>query len=367
MIRWLLIIFVLLASCEKEEVTVPPRPVKAIQVSETSSLTNQIAFPGTLHALNKADLSFRVDGTVIMRDVTVGYEAKKDEVLIRLDPREYELQVKKAKGQVESMEAQLHFATRDYERMKNIYEKDPGAISVSFLDRKNERVSQLKGELVVAESDLGKAEDNLSYTFLKAPFDGIIAAIYVENHEEVHAKQPVMRFLDAIEREMGINVPEKYINLLLEGKNKLEFEVRLDAFPNKVFSGSIKEIGTEASSTTQTYPVTLSLENVPVEISLLAGMSGRAILKQSKRASGLIFKIPKSAIFTDNNRTTSVWVVDPSSETVKKQAVTVDELSKEDYIIVRGGLTPGDWVVTHGTSFLSEGQQVKLVPEPSEL
>ena len=43
----------------------------------------------------------------------------------------------------------------------------------------------------------------------------------------------------------------------------------------------IKEIGTEASRTTQTYPVTLSLHNVPIELSLLAGMSGKAMLRQS--------------------------------------------------------------------------------------
>lgn len=360
---WLFLIFSLLVSCEKEVKTEAPRPVKVIQAVPTSATDNQIIFPGTLRALKRADLSFRVDGTVIMRDITVGYEAKKDEVLMRLDPREYEIALKKAKGKVESTEAQFDFARRDYERMKNIYEKDPGAISASYLDRKKESSNQLKAELTIAEGDMDRANDDLSYTYLKAPFDGIIAAIYVENHEQVRAKQTVLRLLDTAEREMEINVPEKYINLFVEGKEKLIFKVRLDAFPEKIFEAFVKEIGMEASSTTQTYPVTLILEKVPVELSLLAGMSGRAILKQNKTNLTQVFKIPKSAIFTDNRQETFVWIVNPKTHTVHKKNIIVNANNKEENILVEKGLSSGDWIVTAGTSFLSEGQHVNLVAE----
>lgn len=358
--RWLFLTLLFLASCEKEMITEAVRPVKTIQVSESSSLDNQIIFPGTLRAFKRADLSFRVDGTVIMRDINVGYRANKDEILIQLDPREYKIALKQAKGKIESIEAQLDFASRDYERMKKIFEKDPGAISESFLDRKKETKNQLKAELTVAQGDFDKAADELSYTSLRAPFDGIVAAIYVENHEQVRAKQTVLRFLDIADREMEINVPEKYINALLEGKDRLNFEIRLDAFPNTVFTAFIKEIGTEASSTTQTYPVTLSLQSIPVELSLLAGMSGRAILNQPIENLINTFKIPKSAIFTDNGQVTYVWLVDPNTQTVHKQAVKIDESNKGNSVIVQEGLSSGDRIVTAGTSFLIEGQRVKL-------
>lgn len=356
---WLLT-FLFLSSCEKKETAEVVRPVKTLLVSEVSSSDNQIIFPGTLRAFKRADLSFRVDGTVIIRDIYVGYRADKDETLIQLDPREYEIALQKAKGKVESTEAQLNFAERDYERMKNIYEKDPGAISTSLVDRKKETANQLKAELVIAKSDFDKALDDLSYTSLKAPFDGIVAAIYVENHEQVRAKQIVLRFLDMADREMEINVPEKYINALLEKKDRLNFEVRLDAFPNALFTASVKEIGTEASSTTQTYPITLSLQDVPVELSLLAGMSGRAFLTQPLEQKNPVYKIPKSAIFTENGRVTYVWVVDPDTQTVHKKAVTINPESKGDSVIVQEGLHSKDRIVTAGTNFLLEGQKVKF-------
>lgn len=363
--HWILFTILLLTSCEKEIITESVRPVKTLQISETSSIGNQIIFPGTLRAFQQADLSFRVDGTITLRDIFVGYRAHKEETLMQLDPREYEIALQKAKGKVESVQAQLDFAARDYERMQRIYERDPGAISESLLDRKKETSSQFKAELTIAQSDFDQAADNLGYTTLQAPFDGIIAAIYVENHEQVRAKQVVLRFLDIADREMEINVPEKYINALLEGKDRLNFEIRLDAFPDKVLNAKIKEIGTEASSTTQTYPVTLSLQKIPYELSLLAGMSGRAFLTQENRNLKNTFIIPKSAIFTDNGRVTYVWIVDPSTETVHKKSVKIDESNKEE-IIVQEGLTSGDRIVTAGTSFLIEGQRVKIDAESTK-
>ncbi len=360
---WFLTILFMLSSCEKKETVEAIRPVKTMLVNEVSSSNNQVTFPGTLRAFRRADLSFRVDGTVMTRDIYVGYKAHKDDLLVQLDPREYEIALQKSKGKVESIEAQLNFAERDYERMKKIYERDPGAISVSLVDRKSETVNQLKAELVIASSDFDKAVDDLSYTSLKAPFDGIISAIYVENHEQVRAKQMVLRFLDMTDREMEINVPEKYINVLLEEKERLNFEVRLDTFPDRVFNASIKEIGTEASSTTQTYPITLSLRNVPIDLSLLAGMSGKAFLKQSIKHTANTFKVPKSAIFSENGHETFVWIVDPQTQTVHKKAVTTNNATKENDILVQEGLTSGDRIVTAGTNFLLEGQKVKFDTE----
>lgn len=358
--RWLILTLLFLASCEQEVTTESIRPVKTIQVSEISSIDNQIIFPGSLRAFKRADLSFRVDGIIILRDINVGDRATKDEILLQLDPREYEVALQKAKGKVESYESQIKFAVNDYARMQNIYDKDPGAISQSLLDRKKETSNQLKAELSIAQGDVDQAADNLSYTSLKAPFDGIIAAIYVENHEQVRAKQVVLRLLDIAEREMEINVPEKYINALLEGKDTLNFDIRLDAFPDMVFKASIKEIGTEASSTTQTYPVTLSLQNIPYDLSLLAGMSGRAFLIRPKQNLSNTFKIPKSAIFSDNGRVTYVWIVDPNTQTVHKKEVKIDKSNNGNIILVQEGLTSGDRIVTAGTSFLMEGQRVKL-------
>jgi multidrug efflux pump subunit AcrA (membrane-fusion protein) len=126
-----------------------------------------------------------------------------------------------------------------------------------------------------------------------------------------------------------------------------------------LFSASIKEIGTEASKTTLTYPVTLSVQNVPIELFILPGMNGTALLKRPQKSAEQFFAIPTSAIFTDNLNLTYVWIVDPNALTVHKQAVKIKN-PQTDCVLVQEGLKNGDWVVTAGTSFITEGQKVKL-------
>lgn len=354
-----------LTACRNDVSEAPLRPVKAIQVQDAPRAPDQISFPGTLRAFSRADLSFRVDGVIFLRNISVGQKVNKEEVLIRLDPREYELALMKAQGNLESIQAQLDFANRDYERMKNIYERDPGAISASLLDRKKEMASKLKAERDVAQSELENASDHLSYTYLRAPFEGIIAAIYVEAHEQVRAKQTAVRLIDLVDREMEIHVPERYINRLLEGKEQLSFQVYIDAFQNLAFPAWIKEIGTEASSTTQTYPVTLSIEQVPPEIHLLSGMSGRAVLQVplgDRGSAEQAFEVPHSAILTDDLNRHYVWVIEPISAAVHRQEVSLDSGHKGAGVWITQGIAPGAWIVTAGGSFLSEGQKVKFDP-----
>lgn len=360
---WLYIFILFLQGCNSESPELPVRPVKVVQIKSADSSRHSLSFPGTLRAFQRADLAFRIDGTLIWREIYVGYNAKKNEILAKLDPREYQIALAKAKGQVDSIQAQLDFAERDYERMKKIREKDPGAISESLLDRKNESKNRLLAELTIAQGDLAQASDNLSYTELKAPFNGIVAAIYVENHEQVRAKETVLRFLDTADREMEIQIPEKYMQKLLEGKETLLFHVRLDAFPKVELKASVKEISTEASSTTQTYPVTLSLHDVPLELSLLAGMSGRATVGHTKTPTGGVF-VPDSAIFTVDGHSNFVWIIDTKNNTVHKQQLSIEKRT-DGGAIVSNGISPGSWAVTAGTSFLVEGQKVKFASEPS--
>lgn len=361
-----LLTLLILSSCEKT--TAPQESIRPVKVAEVRLYTeseNHLVFPGTLRAYDRADLSFRVDGTVMTRDIYVGQTVKVDDILIQLDPRDYEVALQKAKGKLESFQAQLDFAARDFIRMKNIYDRDPGAISLSYLDRKKESENQLRADLSVARSDVDKAEDDLSYTTLKAPFDGIISAIYVERHEQVHMKQPVVRIIDTTEREMEISVPERHITTFLEGGRNLNVSVYLDAIPNGVIPAKVKEVGTEASRTTQTYPVTLILQNIPPDLVLLSGMSGTATVENPKMPlSKTSLIVPKAALSSVDSTHHFVWVVDPALQTVHKKEVILEKNSlSNDFVIVESGLNVNDLVVIAGTSFLSEGQKVKPIQD----
>jgi RND family efflux transporter MFP subunit len=352
-----------LSACKRgEPVTEEPvRPVRAIKVGDAGQLTGR-SFPGRARAHNEADLSFRVAGPlIVLPNDIVGRAYQEGEVISRIDPRDYEVKVADIEAQLARAQANAKRAAAEYQRELNMFKEDPGATSQTALDRKSAQRDQTVADVKSLSASLGAAQDQLEYTYLKAPFDGKVVQQYVQNFEDVRAKQPIVRLLDTSRIEMVVNIPENMISLAPYVTN---IRVQFDAFKDRPIPAVIKEIGAEASRTTRTYPVTLLMEQ-PEDIKILPGMAGRATGEPETGRAGEPRRIviPISAVFspeTDGN--SYVWVFDKQGATVSRREVKTGELT--DYgVQIQEGLQPGEWVVTAGVSYLTEGQTVKLLEE----
>lgn len=337
------------------------RPVRAIEVTKRSQQRAKL-FPGVARAEHRVNLSFRVNGPLIHLPINVGDLVKKGEVVAQIDPKDYEVDLKTKLANLEKAKAALSFADNDYQRALNIQNDDPGAISESLVDQKREQANRLRAEVVALSSQVEGARDRLYYTQLKAPFNGRIVAKYFDNFEYVQANQPVVRILDTSRIEMVVDVPERMISLipLVE-----KITVTLEPMPDLELEASIKEVGSEASTLTRTYPVTLIMPQ-PEEITILAGMSGEAEfvgtipVEEGKEASLLI---PTTAIFSnDQEAKTFVWVIDTEKETVSKREITLEKISSEGTFI-KSGLNVGEWIATAGVHFLNEGDSIHLLKD----
>ena len=122
------------------------------------------------------------------------------------------------------------------------------AITEQRLAAATEAVQVANADVAALEASLRTATDALNDTNLQAPFAGTIVATYVENFEDVEAKQPILRVLDTSKIEMVVQMPESYISYVPYARN---IRVVFDAFPGKEIPAKIKEIGTEASIATQ--------------------------------------------------------------------------------------------------------------------
>ncbi|MCH9627786.1 MAG: Multidrug resistance protein MdtA [Chlamydiales bacterium] len=353
------ILFAMGAGCQKQDPPPLIRPVRAMQL-EAAELVRLNSFPGRTRAVDRANLSFRVEGQLIERPVYVGDHVLKGELLARLDPKDYEVSLQNSFGKLERVQADLRFAENDYKRAQSIWQEDPGAISKSMLEQKKEEANRLKGEVRALEAEVEHAEDRLRYTYLRAPYDGVVVATYVQNFEYVQAKQPIIRLLDTAQVEMVIDVPESMIaDIPFVEKVVVEF----DAIAGKEFPATVKEIGTEASTTTRTFPVTLLIEQ-PDETMIYAGMAGYAYLFSSASGefSEVGFLLPPTALVTDDALDkTFVWVVNTETMTVDKQEVEKGRLTSQG-IIITSGLEEGQWVVTAGVHYLRDGQEVRIAP-----
>ena len=355
-------IIITLSACDREKPVTEEvvRPVRAIQVGEAGPLAGRW-FPGRARAHLESDLSFRVSGPlIVLPNDIIGRDYAEGEVISRIDPRDYEVKVADIEAQLARARASAKRATSEYNRELRMFKEDPGATSQTALDRKSAQRDQTAADVKSLLASLDAAQDQLRYTYLKAPFDGKVVQQYVQNFETVRAQEPIVRLLDTSRVEMVVNIPE---NMISNAPYVTNIRVHFDAFKDRAIPAVIKEIGAEASKTTRTYPVTLLMEQ-PEDIKILPGMAGRATADQKGLASEQrLITVPVSAIFSpEANSHSYVWVFDEQTKNIIRRQVTAGELT--DYgVQIREGLKPGEWVVTAGVSYLKEGQTVKLLEE----
>ncbi len=317
------------------------RPIKALQVGEHVSALGSMTLPGKARSIQEVDLAFDVTGTIAERDVEVGDVLKKGDVIARLDQRRFIAELKAAK-------AELANATANYKRAKELVSK--GFVSKAEYD-------VLEAQKAVAESAVDLAQKALKDTYIRAPFDGVVSSLYVENYTAVQAKQRVARLLDNSKMEFVLNLSEQYIPLVDKVINP---RVRFDIYPDVEFKLTIKEIGTEASESSRTYPVVYTLEQIE-GAEVLPGMSGIAMSDGIEGINQGHIVVPPSSVFSTGEDSQSfVWVVDSDSNTISKQKVDVDKLT-ESGMVISSGIEPGEWIAVAGVNYLKDGQEVRVL------
>lgn len=400
----------LLAGCGDEAPEAKPvRPVRTITVGDLGQIARR-SFPGRAKAAREANLSFRVAGPLITFPAKVGDVVKTGDLLGRIDPTDFEVELQNVQAQlarakaslaamrkarpedirrleaaVADAEAQLKRATTEYDRVMRMKAQDPGAVSQAMIDRATEAKARTEAGLRKAKEELAigtagarpediaakeaeirsltasvdAATNHVAYTYLKAPFAGKVTATYVQNFEDVRAKQPVIRIVDPGRMEMVINVPE---NLIVLADQVAEVWVVFDQYPDHKVPAEITEVGVEASEATRTYPVTLSMAQ-PEQFKIVAGMAGKAAGKPKEVSADQIgIEVPVTAVFSgDEPGTSCVWVVG-DDQTVARRVVEVGGMTLRG-VGIRKGLKPGERIVTAGVSYLEDGQKVRIAEE----
>ena len=356
----LLIAVLFLPACkeevEKKEVI---RPVRSVRVTGELQMLTGRSFPGKAAATQQTNLAFRVAGPLIKFPAQVGDEVKKGVVLARIDPRDFEIELRNVQGQLKSAQASLELATSDYDRVKRVAAKDPGAISQAMIDTKKGTLDSSKAEVESLQAKVATARDNLSYTYLKASYDGTVVETFVENYEDVQAKESIIRLVDTSKMEFTVNIPESLISKVSEVEL---VKVSFDAFPNYEIAATVKEVGKEASTTTRTYPVTLIMDQ-PDGLRILPGMAGKAWADKVSTDLALDSTggppVPVAATFTENGKS-YVWLINEDSMTVAKQEVTLGIVTNNG-ITTLSGLEGGELIVSAGANSLVEGQKVRFL------
>ncbi len=332
--------FMMLSACqeEKKPEKVPPKPAKVITIGDKDNAVSR-KFSGKIIPSTKAELSFEVEGKLTKLPILEGDRLKKGDLIASIDPHHYQEQVKKA-------EAEFELANAQFKRAKALLPKN--YISKSDYDI-------LESKANVAASQLSQAKKDLRDTVLNAPFEGIVIKKYVDNYEFVKAKQPIVSYHDLGEIDVEIYVPENMV-IQFKKSSKIQAEATFDVI-KKSYPVTLKEFSAKADPDTQTYRTVFTFK-APSDVNVLPGMTVAVTLQLPDFGSqgGDFFRIPVSAVFSDEKGNAFVWLVDKNN-TIHKHPVKTGGLVDND-LKIQTGLKPGQMIVSAGVHYLREGQQI---------
>jgi len=330
------------------------RPAKIVTVGTTSGSAR--TYPGRVQAAQRASLSFRVGGPVVEIRVSKGQRVRSGEILARIDPRDYQVQVANLEAQLAAARAQEVQATEGYQRVRGLYEHDNA--SKADFDNAKAALDVGKAQVEATEQALRAARLSLADTELKAPYDGTVADRLAEEHQTVAAGQPIIQFQGSGGMEVLIHVPEREVAELTR-KAPAGIEVRFDALSDsEAIPARVKEFATETDRQTQTFPVTLELDGRP-SADLLPGMTASVDwITGSGEHHAPAMVVPLASVGSDANDGAFVWRVDPDSMTVERVAVTTGALTDSGIEIITG-LDANDRILAAGVDFVVEGTRVR--------
>jgi RND family efflux transporter MFP subunit len=329
---------VALSACDSSSAAIDDEVIKPVKLYQIPTLkgTAHDAFLAEVDAGNRSHLSFQVAGVVEQLKVKQGQHVKQGELLIALDPIDYQLAM-------DSAQAQFDFANTHYKRDKQLFEKK--LISANAFDK-------TETDYKTALANLDKAQTDLSFTQIKAPFDGIISLSFAKKYQYVKAKQTVLNIINNDTLDINISLPVPYVDQVgLDALKKFSLSVSFDIQDQIMIPATFKEMSTQPNSDTNSYSATVEIKR-PAGMNILTGMTGKVFIHHAQK--NLILQLPEGAWVTKSNTRGSVWRLDPNDNSVHKVEI---EINAEGAL--SGDLQSGDLIITAGAKGLYEGQIVR--------
>ncbi len=215
-----------------------------------------------------ATLSPKVAGLVTEVLVEENYKVKKDQVLVRIDPRDYQNALNRLQAELGGVEASLKLAKKDYQRASSLFIEQ--AVTEQYRDDNATKVLELQKKRDELQSQVTQARLNLSFTELRAPADGIVGKKLVEAGMVVSPGQPLLAFVDSRTPWIVANFKETQLKKMSIGQR---CEIKIDSIGGKKFEGTLESFAPGTGATFALIPpenatgnFTKIVQRVPVRI-----------------------------------------------------------------------------------------------------
>lgn len=339
----------------------PPAGVSVLTVKpERVALVNEL--PGRIVPTRIAEVRPRVSGIVVERVFEQGSQVERGDVLYRIDPASFEVQVASAEASLASAKAAQLQASQQAERQNTLRERN--VASQQVLESATAALAQANANVAAAEANLAGARLNLEYTEVRAPISGRIGRALITEGALVTANSPeslaTIQQFDPVYADFTQSSSELIAlrraledgTLVSAGEDAARVTLKLDDGSQYPHEGKL--LFQEAAVDASTGQVTMRAEIPNPDGDLLPGLYVRVLIEQAFDQDAIT--VPQQSLLRDAGGNSQVYVVGEDN-VAQLRTVQVGRSLGNRYLIAHG-LEVGDKVVVEGFQKIGPGAPV---------
>jgi len=357
----LMILLVILAGCSKKQenkISAPAVKVGAA-AAEKGPIKMRLHVSGPLRFIGHTTVCAEVSAQVKSIPVEDGQAVDQGKLLLVFNDTKINENAIHASSTLQKDIAALAFSKTEFDKNQKLFKS--GSISQSVFDQKFSAYETSRAQVEMDRAILAKAMEDMKKTRVKCPIKGRISKRYVDRGDWVPEGGKLFQisdysriYLEARVSDMDLaKLPMKIIH-----EEGIDAEVRVDAYPRRVFKGKLSYIEPVADEH-NLFEIRIHMKNP--EMTLLQGMFARAAIIFDTLDG--VLRVPRSALLDpvrDHDRN-SVFVVSPDKKAIFTRVKI--GITNRIYAEVLEGLNEGDVLVVKGKEILSTGHSV----DPSDI
>lgn len=358
----------LLAGCDEPNAAsaaTPIVPEVSVTTVEAKPRTVLRELPGRIAPTRVADVRPRVSGIIVERRFEQGSEVKAGDVLYKIDPRPFEVELQAAEAALAKTSAAFEQASLQANRVSTLVHQR--VVSQVEHENANARMLQAKADVAGSEAEVARAKLNLEYATIRAPINGVIGAALVSEGALVvqNDTQSLATIYQLESVYADFTQPISELNQLRRSLEAGDLEqtapdvaaVSLVLDDGTLYPLKGKLLFSDAKVDSYTGQVTLRGEFKNNKRELLPGMYVRVLIEQGVDKDALA--VPQQAVQRNGNGESEVFIVKADNH-VAVQAVRTGS-QQNGHWLINDGLKPGDRVIVEGFQKFVAGD--KVVPK----
>lgn len=354
-----LLVAVILSGCKKEVEQMPETEYSSLKVTE-SELETVDKYPATFRGRQDVEIIPQVSGKITSVNVKEGQSVKKGQSLFTIDQIPYKASLQTALANLESAKAEVASAQLNYDGKQELFAQK--VISDFELKKSYNALLVAQAARQQAEAQVTNARNDLSYTVISSPCDGVVGTLpYRVGYLVSPSMQtPLTTVSDNSEMYVYFSIPENRMIELIRRHGSNEGVLR--AMPTvRLWLND----GSEYDAEGHIESMSGVIDRTTGSVSLRAVFSNSSGLLHSGGAGNIglynkfnnVILIPQAATYELQDKVYAYKVVDGKANAVQ---LSVKPVSDKGFYIVQSGLAVGDIIITEGVGNLQDGADVKL-------